>query len=224
MQQRYSIYKIRTQFQEFKNYSYLVVDNPTQSAAIIDPAWEAEKILGFIQALNVKVSVILLTHHHTDHAHLASPLAQRFNVPVYIHTVEAELYQPQANHTIAGHDNDQLFLGDDTVITCIHTPGHTDGSVCYVLSDSVFTGDTVFIEGCGACDTEDMAEKMYYSIEKLKSRLSPQMRVYPGHSYGKEPGYEFSYLLENNIYFQLKKEQFIAFRMRKHQENLLNFH
>ncbi|WP_268964163.1 MBL fold metallo-hydrolase, partial [Paenibacillus sinensis] len=80
------------------------------------------------------------------------------------------------------------MLGD-TQITCILTPGHTYGSACYLTSDHLFTGDTVFIEGCGLCDTVGGdPEQMFHSIQRIKSAINPMVQIFPGHSYGKNPG------------------------------------
>ncbi|WP_207642628.1 MBL fold metallo-hydrolase [Ruminiclostridium josui] len=113
----------------------------------------------------------------------------------------------------------------ETSIKNIHTPGHTFGSTCYLVDGNLFTGDFIFIEGCGICTSNGAsAREMYTSIQKIKSNISLETRIFPGHSYGKPPGYPLKYLFENNIYFQIDDvDKFIAFRQRKGQKGIFNF-
>jgi len=88
-----------------------------------------------------------------------------------------------------------------------------------------FCGDTLFIEGCGLCSGKGAdPNNMFDTLQKLKAKISPQTRIYPGHCYGKPVGQSFKYVLENNIYLQFDgREKFVAFRMRPHQSNLFKF-
>ena len=93
-----------------------------------------------------------------------------------------------------------------------------------MLPDGLFTGDTIFTEGCGSCSSQGSASSMFKTIQNIKNTVDPSVRIYPGHSYGKSPGSTLDYLLKENIYFQIDKENtFINFRMRKNQKNILCF-
>jgi glyoxylase-like metal-dependent hydrolase (beta-lactamase superfamily II) len=204
-----------------KNYSYMIVDERTREAAIIDPAWDINKILMHLKDLQLDLTTVLLTHHHFDHVNLAKRLVNELNVRVYIHYKEIDYHKFYVKNMIPISDAGTISLGD-AYINCIHTPGHTYGGMCYHTPGFLFTGDTVFIEGCGICSKNSVYD-MYLSIQKIKNKIAPDTIVCPGHSYGKEPGVTLSYLLENNIYFQLNEKYFKEFRMRKNQKNLYNF-
>ena len=207
-----------------KNYFYIITDIDTKQAAIVDPAWELDAIVDALAHLNVELKAILLTHSHDDHTNLVESLLERFNPDVYISRIETEYYNFKCSNLKPVDDMDVIRLGN-TDITAIYTPGHTAGGLCYWLSNSLFTGDTIFIEGCGVCtDNGGDAAKMFDSIQKIKNIVNPEVNVYPGHSYGKRPGCKLSFLCEENIYFLfLEKEMFINYRTRSNQTNLLAF-
>ena len=104
------------------------------------------------------------------------------------------------------------------IIEPIFTPGHTPGSMCYLIGENLFTGDVLFAEGCGMCPDLEAAHAMYDSLEQLK-RLGPQTRVFPGHSYGQPPGRTMAQLRRENLYLQFSdKDSFTAFRLRSGQD------
>lgn len=208
-----------------RNYNYIIVDNHSREAAIIDPAWDLDLILEKLSQLDVKPRSILLTHSHNDHVNLAQPLAKYFDAKVYMSEAEMKYYGFFIENMHSFGDMDEIRLGR-TSITCLVTPGHTAGSTCFLLSGHLFSGDTLFIEGCGICNVPGGSpDDMFMSIRRIKETVSPLVRVYPGHSYGKAPGYPLAYLLEQNIYMQIAdKDTFVNFRMRKNQRNLFRFH
>ncbi|SFS42623.1 MBL fold metallo-hydrolase [Marininema halotolerans] len=214
----YEVYPIKVHH----NFTYLIVDKVTRQAALVDPAWEFGTITTLINQLKVDVQIILLTHSHIDHVQLVHPLAERYQTHVYMSLKEIETYQFTCPSLHPFTDLDILHLGQ-TRITCLLTPGHTAGSACFLLADSLFTGDTLFIEGCGICPTASDAHTMYDSFQKIKSVAPPHVKVYPGHQYRTSPGCPLHVLFRNNIYFQLSREYFVKFRMRKNQQGLFNF-
>ncbi|HEX7057819.1 MAG TPA: MBL fold metallo-hydrolase [Bacilli bacterium] len=224
MAKTYQLFQIKLSSSGFINYAYLIMDKATKEAAIVDPAWELSKITDLLRETGAKLTTILLTHSHNDHVNLVRPLAEKYGCQVYMSKKEIEYYRFSSPNLNAVNDQDVIQLGH-TPITCIFTPGHTAGGICYQLSHSLFTGDTIFAEGCGMCDTEGGSpEEMYESIQRIKAHVNPDTCVYPGHSYGKEPGAPLRHLIANNIYFQFsRKDSFIRFRMRKNQKNLLRF-
>ncbi|MNW49762.1 putative polyketide biosynthesis zinc-dependent hydrolase PksB [compost metagenome] len=177
-----------------------------------------------LENLGLEPSIILLTHSHKDHVNMVDPLVKQFNAKVYMSAIEIDFYSFSCENLYPLLDGQSILLGG-TNITCMLTPGHTLGSVCYLLSDSFFTGDTVFIEGCGICDTlGGSAEMMYETFEKIRRMIPLDVKVYPGHSFGQIPGCSLRHLLQYNIYFQIQtKEQFVLFRMRKNQKGLFDF-
>ncbi len=220
----YLIFKLKVEFLNIKNFCYIIVDKYSREAAIIDPAWEFDKISDQLNQCAAKLTSIFLTHSHYDHTNLAELLVGRYNSNVFMSKNEIDYYDYRCSKLIALNNEDYINVGN-TKVVCMLTPGHTFGSSCYLLQDSLFTGDTIFIEGCGICSGKGAsAEQMYFSIQEVKSRINHDTKIYPGHSYGKMPGHSLSYLLNENIYFQIdKKDTFINYRMRANQKNLFDF-
>lgn len=220
----HKVYKLKLGLFGMLNYSYIIVDKRSNHAIIIDPSWDLERVTNKLQELNVELKGILLTHSHYDHTNLVNPLLDRFNPQVYMGCDEIEYYSFKCRNLNDVKDLDIIRFGD-TDIKCIFTPGHTVGSMCYLLSDSMFTGDTIFIEGCGICSGNGGdPEKMFESVQRVKKIVNPYVRIYPGHSFGKKPGYFLSYLLDNNLYFNIReKKRFVDFRMRKNQKGIFDF-
>ncbi|HEY6872558.1 MAG TPA: MBL fold metallo-hydrolase [Geobacteraceae bacterium] len=220
----YEVFPLKVRSKQIINYSYIVHDRYSGHAAIVDPAWELDTVLSKLKEIGGELTIILLTHSHYDHVNLVGSLIRKFDARVVISWNEFKFYGfPCTNLSQVNHI-DEVHVGR-TAISCLLTPGHTAGGMCYLLSDSLFTGDTIFIEGCGICTAEGGCPgEMFESIMMLKRTVAPQVRVFPGHSYGKAPGCEFGLLTKENIYFQIDtKDIFIDFRMRKGQKNLSAF-
>lgn len=224
MNTTYEIYQFKVGFLNILNFNYIIVDKISGQAAIVDPAWDIELITSTFSGLGVEPDTIFLTHSHYDHVNMVHQLVERFGSQVYMSAKEIDFYNFRSKNLNPVQDFDIINLGE-TQITCLLTPGHTAGGTCFLLSDSLFTGDTLFIEGCGLCGAEGGSpDQMFESIQKIKRTIEPHVRIYPGHSYGKDPGYPLSYLINNNIYLQLdRKEYFVKFRMRRNQKNLFDF-
>jgi hydroxyacylglutathione hydrolase len=224
MDRTYDQYQIKVGSKTILNFNYIIVDKNSGLAAIVDPAWERERITNTFSALDAKPDKILLTHAHHDHVNLVPWLVEACGSQVYMSAKEIAFYGFKCKNLYALEDGEQLTCGQ-TQITGLLTPGHTAGSMCYLLSESLFTGDTLFIEGCGMCNTfGGSPEQMFASIQQLKKTIEPQVRIYPGHSFGKDPGYTMGDLLQQNVYLQIEnKEHFIQFRMRENQQHLFDF-
>ncbi|MCX7923141.1 MAG: MBL fold metallo-hydrolase [Clostridia bacterium] len=224
MSTTYRIYQQKVGFFYFRNYIYFIVDTASKKAVIVDPSWELETIVGMLDKLEVELEAILITHSHYDHVNIVDALLMKYNPKVYMSHIEANFYNFKCKNLITIDDMDLVSFGQ-TDICCIVTPGYTAGSVCYLLEDSLFTGDTIFIEGCGICTGYGAnSQDMFESIQRIKSFVRPGVRIYPGHSYGKSPGYTLRYLMQENIYLQIDdKKHFTEFRDRKNQKNLFNF-
>lgn len=187
------------------NFSYLVWDEDTKDAAVIDPAWQPEKLQEFVKAEGLKLHCVLLTHAHPDHLNAVAFFTdQDKNLPVYLH--EADYFMLEARppllRTIA--DGEQVQAGAFK-LGVLHTPGHTPGSVCYTGDKAVFTGDTLFIGECGRVDLPgSSAEELYGSFVKL-SKLPDENTVWPGHSYNGDTS-TFGVQKEYNLYLKLARQ------------------
>ena len=167
---------------------YILEDEKTRAAAIIDPGDEAGRILQVIEDDGVDVKYILLTHGHYDHTtavpqmHKALPQAE-----IYIHRADANGAGSQL-FPLAGQipdlkfydEGDTLALGDMT-IQVLHTPGHSKGSVTLKVGDVLFCGDTLFAGSCGRTDLAGGSyDEIMASLKKL-GQLPGDYHVCPGH-------------------------------------------
>lgn len=207
-----------------KNNVYVLIDNKTGNAAIIDSACDIEQIEQVVKKKEINLNTILITHTHPDHIRSVSEVVFAYDCDVYVSSREAEFYSYNSKNLITFEDNHEIFIGE-TKVMCWITPGHTAGSACFLLENSIFTGDTVFVEGCGNCISEgSSALDMYHSVRRIREQVPDSVSVYSGHTYYYKPGKKISFLKENNIYFLIdEEEKFIEFRMRKEQNNHLDF-
>lgn len=180
---------------DFFTNCYIVQDEGTGRTAIIDPGEFNETIKEQIDKIgNEYIDYILLTHCHIDHILGAKKLHEYTGAPVVIHFADAAGLgnndvncinyfsgsgeAPTANKTV--RDGDRFRLGDLTV-KVLHTPGHTIGSCCYIIDDTIFSGDTIFRLSCGRTDlpTGDGA-KLSRSLRKIAD-LDGDYKIYSGH-------------------------------------------
>jgi hydroxyacylglutathione hydrolase len=224
MSKTYQLLQFKSKFLTIINYNYLMVDHHSRQAAVIDPAWDPETLISSLNDLNAELAMILLTHSHFDHTNLIDSLLKLYQAQVYMSAIEIDFYNFKCGNLNPINHLDIIRLGE-TDISCLHTPGHTAGSFCYHAPGSLFTGDTIFTEGCGICNAPGGSPaRMYESIQMIKTMIPPDTRVYPAHSFGREPGSSLETLQNENIYFQFNDpNQFINFRMRKNQKNLFHF-
>jgi glyoxylase-like metal-dependent hydrolase (beta-lactamase superfamily II) len=198
------------------NYCWIVVNPKTQEAVIIDPAWDFIKINQLLSQANAKLTAVLLTHHHHDHVDLAKTCAFFHDTSIYISEPESHFYGYKGERIKTFMPGELLSLAGFS-ITPVSTPGHTFGSTCYWIDQALFTGDTLFNEGCGLCYGKGADPGvMYQSIQHLIAVISDDTRVYPGHRFLSDLGQRFDQLKRLNIYLNIKsEEQFISFRMRE---------
>jgi hydroxyacylglutathione hydrolase len=215
---------MRMTYMSMVNYSYLVVDNATNQSVVVDPAWNMEKIDLALARTRTSLSGILLTHAHPDHVHLAEPLAAKYWCPIWMSHEEMAASGFNVPRLV-GIDMTPWSVGQ-IQIQPILTPGHTPGSTCYLIGSNLFTGDTLFAEGCGLVPDVQAAHAMFASLVYLKKTLTPETSILPGHSFGKPPGQKFSNLLKDNMYLQFRNENdFAAYRLRKGQKSgFFGFH
>lgn len=218
------VHLIRVSRQMMKNNNYLVVDADSAQAVLVDPAWEIDAIEATLARSGASLRGILITHCHPDHIDLARPLAARHGCPIWMSPQEVAASGFAAPQLVA-IDEAPLSVGA-LRIEPILTPGHTPGCLCYLIGEYLFTGDVLFAEGCGICPDVDAAHQMFDSLRRLKERLAPHTRIFPGHTYVLPPGQHFSDVLNHNMYLHFDdKHAFAGFRLRKGQSarQLMNF-
>jgi glyoxylase-like metal-dependent hydrolase (beta-lactamase superfamily II)/rhodanese-related sulfurtransferase len=160
-------------------YTYLLFDEASREALIIDPVDEQiERDLAELRTYGLKLVWTVETHAHADHITSAGQLAE------YAGAMTAA---PEgagiSTAAVQLKDGDTLPFGGEA-IRALLTPGHTAGSMCYLWRDHVFTGDTLLINGCGRTDFQSgSAEALYRSITQVLFALPDATTVWPGHDY-----------------------------------------
>jgi len=195
-----------------QNFSYIIGDENTKEAAVVDPAWEVDKIIEIAKNNNLIIKYILMTHTHYDHVEGVKKTINVTNSTVYVHELEEdEIIKLGVSNIKTIKDNEEINIGK-IKIKVIHTPGHTPGSVCFLLNNKLITGDTLFVEAVGRVDLPGgNIEKMYDSIQKLK-KLDQKIEVYPGHDYGSIKNSTIGHEIRNNPYMKASKEEFLKIR------------
>ena len=173
------------------NYTYLVICDETNRAAIVD-APEVDPVVERVAITNASVELILSTHHHPDHSMANPELAARYGVPVVGHVSDANR---MPGMTKGVDEGDELRVGNH-VARVLFIPSHTTGHVAYVFdrARAVFTGDMLFAGGCGRL-FEGNAQMMYDALCVKLAALPDDYLVYCGHEY-----------TENNLRFALSIE------------------
>ncbi|WP_437504662.1 hydroxyacylglutathione hydrolase [Sorangium sp. So ce1099] len=159
------------------NYAYLVAADGRREAIVIDPS-EAPPVIAALEREKLSLVAIVNTHHHHDHVGGNEALRQRHgDLPVYAHSSDVGRVPAQTEHVEEGNP----FRVAGLELRPLHVPGHTLGAVSYCVEDAVFTGDTLFIAGCGRM-FEGTPEVMHASLAKLAA-LPVHTRVFCGHEY-----------------------------------------
>ncbi|HEY8423351.1 MAG TPA: MBL fold metallo-hydrolase [Clostridia bacterium] len=171
---------------------YIVSKN--NSAIFIDPSGSSEyyqKAQEYLKANNLDLKAVLFTHGHFDHIALGHMF--KGVVPIFIHQADSAMLNSGKNLggmfgcLVKPFEADNILLGGETLdfgdikVKVIHTPGHTQGSVCYVIDNCVFSGDTLFREDIGRTDLEGGDSRQIIQSIKNLYQLEGDYTVYPGH-------------------------------------------
>ncbi|XP_059340476.1 hydroxyacylglutathione hydrolase, mitochondrial isoform X1 [Ammospiza nelsoni] len=164
------------------NYMYLLIDQDTREAAIVDPV-QPQKVLDAVKKHGVRLTTVLTTHHHWDHAGGNEKLV-KMEPGLYVYGGDSRV--GALTHRVSHLTS--LKVGSLSV-KCLSTPCHTSGHICYYVTKpnsseppAVFTGDTLFVAGCGKF-FEGTPEEMYRALIEILGSLDPRTRVYCGHEY-----------------------------------------
>jgi glyoxylase-like metal-dependent hydrolase (beta-lactamase superfamily II) len=129
-------------------YLFFLEDGKT--AALIDPAGIPQTILSAIESGPYALRYILITHKHADHCDATAPVASAFpNAQIVMHRADVAAIGDLARNALPVNDGEELPFGENAAIRMLHTPGHTDGSSCFLFRSTLFTGDTLFAGSVG---------------------------------------------------------------------------
>ena len=198
-----------------QNFTYVIGCRRTHEVVIVDPAWDVTNLVEHINNKGYNLTAALATHYHPDHVggsfgnNEVEGVAKLMEInPVKVHAHKLEV--PGLKKVTALSDSDIVSVesGDtlkvgDIEIEFLHTPGHTPGSQCFRVKNTLISGDTLFINGCGRVDLPGSnSEDMYHSMCKLCS-LPDGTLLLPGHNYGHVPNATMGETKQMNTYLRI---------------------
>jgi hydroxyacylglutathione hydrolase len=192
--------------QQMVNFTYVIGDREKGEAVIVDPAYDPAGLVSFVESEGMRVVGALATHHHPDHVggsmmgHTLDGIAG-LDVPVHVHRDEAPFVQRVtgvSERDLVVHDSGDTVMVGDIPVELLHTPGHTPGSMCFLVGGVLVSGDTLFLEGCGRTDFPGSDPgAMYESLMRLAT-LPDDTVVCAGHWYSQPPIASLGEVKEHN--------------------------
>jgi hydroxyacylglutathione hydrolase len=189
-----------------QNFAYLIGDEEAQVAAVVDPAWDIEKILDFAKRYRLRILYVINTHQHPDHVSGNDELAGATGAKVVAHEASRN------RKDVSIRDGETLRVGS-LELKFIHTPGHSPDHVCVLVNGKLMTGDALFVGECGRTDLSGgSSEQMYDSLFNKLMTLPDNVEVYPGHDYGSKPHSTIAYEKANNYVLKPRTlKEFVQF-------------
>jgi glyoxylase-like metal-dependent hydrolase (beta-lactamase superfamily II) len=187
------------------NFAYVIGDEETGTAAIVDPAWEVDKLLQACAKMKLKVSLVINTHSHHDHTEGNDYVVRQTGAKIAAHATLPR------QKDVAVKDGDTVTIGI-LKVKVTHTPGHCPDHICLLVEGKLLTGDTLFVGECGRTDLPGgNSNDLYYSLNKLM-KLDDSIEVYPGHDYGPKPSSTIGYERHHNYTLKERSlEEFVRF-------------
>lgn len=192
---------------QMANFSYIVADEDSGEAAVIDPSWDLDRLFEILKKNGWKAKYVINTHSHFDHvlgneqvkAVTGAKIIQHENSPL--------------SKDIAVREYDVILIGN-IGLKVMYTPGHSKDSMCLILDNQlIFTGDTLFVGNCGRVDLPGSdPEEMYHTLFDQLAKLDENLVVYPGHNYGPTSTSTIGREKMTNYVFQPRsKQEFLQF-------------
>lgn len=185
----------------FETNSYLLICLKTGASVIVDAPGEADKVLKRLEGTHPKY--ILMTHNHMDHVEALAALKSALNVPLAAHKDDAGGLPVKPEQFLK--DGDTIAFGE-IQLKVLHTPGHTPGSLCFLTSGYLISGDTIFPGGPGKTWSPDDFKKIVESLTNKIFTLPDETHVYPGHG--------------DATVLKKEKHEFEAFSSKPHDPDL----
>jgi glyoxylase-like metal-dependent hydrolase (beta-lactamase superfamily II) len=199
------------------NFVYLIGDRERGEALAVDPAYGVRELVDLLDAEGLKLTGVLATHWHADHVGgdlMGYPIQgiqdlvgmSDVAAPVHIQRPEAEWvkrFTGVSDSDLALHDSGDTVMVGDIEVKLIHTPGHTEGSQCFLVDGKLIAGDTLFLDGCGRTDLPGAdPDQMYESLTQRLATISDDTMLYPGHLYSPEPSATMGETRRRNYVFR----------------------
>ena len=198
-----------------KNFVYVVGSASTREVALVDPAWDIDGLLGHVQEAGYEPVAALVTHYHPDHCggsmrgHPIQGVAEllgKQGMKVHVNKREADGLKKvtglEDSDLVKVDSGDKLTIGN-VEVEFLHTPGHTPGSQCFRIKNTLVAGDTLFVQGCGRVDLPGSdVDAMHASLCKLAD-LPDETILFPGHNYGDVPNAPMSDVKQRNFYLRV---------------------
>jgi hydroxyacylglutathione hydrolase len=189
------------------NFSYIIADENTKEAAVVDSSFNAEAIINLLKNRKFSLKYIINTHGHSDHTACNRELISVFGGKIVAYKLS------KASFDVAVRDGEVLIVGTVS-LKVIYTPGHTMDSICLLVDNKkLLTGDTLFVGECGRTDFPGgNSRSMYDSLFNKLSKLEDNIEIYPGHDYGTKPSSTIGEEKKSNYTLQPRSiEDFIDF-------------
>jgi len=184
-----------------QNFTYILEDEKTGEAVLVDPSWDLDAVEQLITRNNLKIKYIINTHHHFDHT---------IGNEAMVNATGAKIIQHETStlkRDIAVKDGDKIRFGESE-ITVFHTPGHSKDSICLVGDGKILTGDTLFVGNCGRVDLPGgSANELYHSLFDVLAKLDDKLVMYAGHNYGTGPTSTLGQEKETNFVMEPRTEE-----------------
>lgn len=183
-----------------KNFAYIIADDVSREAAIVDPSFMPRKVLQVAAADNLTIKYLINTHNHFDHSY-----GNRY--------ILAHTHAVLINASVV-HDQEEIKLGNLS-LKIIATPGHSEDSICILVENKLLTGDTLFIGDVGITSSKEDAYTEFNSLKKLLA-LDDNIEVYPGHDYSSIPSSSIGYEKQHNLCVKnVLADDFASFLLNK---------
>jgi len=191
----------RLELGPFNTNAYIIICAKTRDSVLIDAPAEASTIINRLKG--TKPKYILLTHNHMDHTGALSEVQAKLDVPLAAHARDA--VGLPTHPEILLNDGDTISVGQ-LELKVLHTPGHTQGSLCFKVNRYLISGDTIFPGGPGATKSPADFKQILQSITEKIFKLPDDTQIYPGHG--------------DSTVIKKEREQFAVFSSRSHKPNL----
>ncbi|HLW71387.1 MAG TPA: MBL fold metallo-hydrolase [Candidatus Binataceae bacterium] len=215
---------VQAQLGPMANFVYIIGDPSTHKAAVVDPAWEVDRIIDYTNKKGYTIEQILITHYHQDHLggnlmgqsiQGAADMLAKIKAKVYVNKHEVEGVKKVSglsDSDLVTVEAGDVFKVGNLEVKFIHTPGHTPGSQCFLVDGNLISGDTLFVNSCGRVDLPGAnPADMYHSLNHTLKNLDDATVVYPGHAYSSESSTTIAEQKRHNMYMRFDNlEDFLS--------------